>query len=131
MDGGEERCGILRMACGDAPPVLEVQKGVLHSVSPAIRLPIMLPLHLAVALRRNHRFDASPATVRQDPVGVMSPVRQQCSDIHPLDQDVSLAAIRCGIRCGTCCSNRSERQTKRSHGQVQLRVDPPLVRSIT
>ncbi len=126
MNGRKERCGILRISCGNAPPALEMQEGVLHPVSPTIRLPITLPLHLAVALRRDHRFDASPATVRQDPVGVMGPVRQQRPGIHPFDQDVSLAAIR----RGTCCSNRSERQTMRIHGQVQLRVEPPFVRLI-
>ena len=129
MDGGEERCGILRMACGNAPPapeVQEVQEGVLHPVSLAIQLPIMLSLHLAVALRRDHRFDAPPAAVRQDPVGVMSPVRQQRPGIHTLDQDVSLAAIH----RGTCSSNRSERQTMRSHGQMQFRVETPPVKPI-
>ena len=58
--------------------------------------------------------------------GVMSPVRRQRPGIHPLDQDVSLAAIR----YGTCCSNRPERQTMRSHGRMQFRVETPLVRPI-
>ncbi len=126
MNDSEERCGILRMARGDTPPAPEVQEGVLHPVSLAIQLPIMLPRRLAVALRRDHRFDAPPAAVRQELVGVMSPVRQQRSGIHSFDQDISLATIR----CGTCRNNRSARQTLRSHGQVQLRVEPPLVRSI-
>ena len=86
MNGGEKRCGILRISRGDAPP----------------------------------------AAVGQDPVGIMSPIRQQCSGIHPLDQDVSLAAIR----RGTCRNNRSERQTMRIHGQMQFRVEPPFVRLI-
>ncbi len=126
MNGGEERCGILRMTHGDTPPAPEVQEGVLHPVSPAIQLPIMLPRYLAVALPRDHRLDAPPAAVRQDPVGVMGPVRQQRPGIHPFDQDVSLAAIR----RGTCRNNRSERQTMHIHGQMQFRVEPPLVRLI-
>ncbi len=105
---------------------LKVQEDVLHPVALAIRLPIMLPRHLAVAFRRDHRFNASPAAVRQDLVGVISPIRQQCSGIHSFDQDVSMVAIR----CGTCCSNRSKPQTMRIHGQMQFRVEPPLVRSI-
>ncbi len=126
MDGSEKRCGILRISCGDTPPAPEVEEGVLYPMSPAIQLPVMLPLYLAVAFRRDHRFGAPPATVRQDFVGITSPIRQQCSGIHSFDQDVSLAAIR----RGTCCSNRSERQTMRIHGQMQFRVEPPLVRLI-
>ena len=110
MDGGEKRCGILRISCGDAPPAPEMQEGVLH------------PMLLA----GDGRFDALPAAVREDPVGVMGPIRQQRPGIHPLDQDVSLAAIR----RGACCSNRSERQTMHIHGQLQFRVEPPLVRLI-
>ncbi len=127
VDGGEERCGILRISRGNTPPTPEVQEGVLHPVSLAIQLPIVLSLYLAVALRRDHRLDAPPAAVCQDLVGVMSPVRQQRPGIHPLDQDVSLAAIR----RGTCCCNRSERQTMRIHGQMQFRVEPLLVRPIS
>lgn len=56
MDGGEEGGGVFGVACRDATPAFEVQKGVLDAISQLVQILIMRALDCAVFLRRDKEF---------------------------------------------------------------------------
>ena len=66
-------------ACRNRPKFLDFRKEILHLVPPPVHLPIVIPRHLAVALRWYHRHGTSwrLSTLPGRPVGVQRPVLEE------------------------------------------------------
>lgn len=124
LDDGEERGQILGVACCDAAPLLDVQEGVLHQVSQAIEMLVVMALDLAIFARRNLCLHPQLLGLLDDGIAVIALVRDQMFSTQSLDQCASF----CTIRPGSCCNSDSDRQTMRIHGQMYLGVEPPFVR---
>lgn len=83
-------------------------------------------LDLSVSLGRNDGLHALALGLFENRIGIVAPICQQIIGCDAFDQAASL----CTIRAGTFCNKDSERQTRRIHGQMYLRVKPPFVRLI-
>lgn len=127
MDSGEEGGGIFGVACGDAAPAFEVQKGVLDEMAQLIEILVIRSLGCATFLRRDHGVHLLCLRLCEDRIGVIAFVCQKMLRRHPLDQLCSLRAIR----GGTLCDKDSDRHAMRIHGQMHLGVEPPFVRPMS
>src|SRR5271155_644383 len=92
LNGGQERSGVFRVAGGDAPPALEMEKGIFDQMTQFVEIPIVLPLNFTVFSRRYHRRHPLLGRLLKDRVGVITSVGQQMFGCHPLDQGQSLSA---------------------------------------
>ena len=124
MNGGQEGGRILGVACGDAAPTFEVEKGIFHQMAKFIEVAVVVALNAAALSGRDDRRHALPCGLLKDGVGIVTPVGEQIGGAHSLDKSASLRAIS----GGAFRNKDSDRQTMRIHGQMQLGVEPPFVR---
>ena len=127
MEGGEEGSGVFGVSRGDSAPALEMQECIFDPMAQFVEILIVSPLKKTVFLGRNHGDHALGRRLGQNRVGVITLVRQQIRRAQALDQATGMRAVRV---C-TLSDKDSDRQTKRIHRQMNLRVEPPFVRLIS
>ena len=100
-----------------------MQKGVFDQMAEFVEILVIRSLSHTIFLRRDHGGHALGRSLGQNCVGVIALVRQQMLRVQPLDQAASMRAT-----CVCTLSDKdSDRQTKRIHRQMDLRVEPPFV----
>ena len=101
-----------------------MQEGVFDEVPQLVEFLVVFALMVAVFPRWN---DRSRILVKGQPdysITVVTLVRQQVFSRNAFDQAACLSAI-C---CRTLCNNGPDRHTIRTHGEMQLCIEPPFVR---
>lgn len=88
---------------------------------------VVRSLVFSVFLWRDDGVHAPTSRLLKNGICIIALVRNQMIRVDPLDQSAGLRAIR----SGTFWSNNSDRHTKRIHGQMDLGVEPPLVRLLS
>src|SRR4029453_377977 len=86
MDGGGVAAIGFVVARGDGSKLLELGKGVLDEVAPAVHVAVEADDGLAVRLGRDHRGGAATVKLRSEPVGVECFVAEQSAEDDTLDQ---------------------------------------------
>jgi hypothetical protein len=88
----------------------KVHEGVFDEVAQFVEVPIVFAWDLLVAFWQDHDVGFACLGRGNDLIGVIATISEQIfSD-------------------GTCCNSDSHRYTMRIHGQMNLRIKPPLVR---
>ena len=123
LRGRKERRQPFGVARSDAPPLLDVQKGILDEMPLLVEMSIILTQHFSVLSRRDHRPHALLLGQRDDGVAVVALVGNQMLCTQARDEFRSQATVR----SGSLCSKDSDRHTMRIHGQMYLGVEPPFV----
>ena len=103
-----------------------MQESILNQMPQPVKASIIFPQHLAVFSWRNDWRHALLFGLLDNGLAVITFVCQQIICTQAFDESGCKAAIR----SGACCNNDSERQTKRIHGQMCFRVEPPFERPI-
>ena len=119
----KERRQPFGVARSDAPPLLDVQKGILDKMPLFVEMSIIVTLHCPVLSRWYHRLHALLLGQRDDGVAVVAFVGDQMLGTQTLNEFMSQATVR----SGSFCSKDSDRHTMRIHGQMYLGVEPPFV----
>ena len=121
MRDRKERRQPFGVARSDAPPLLDVQKGILDEMPLLVEMSIILTQHFSVLSWRDHRPHALLLGKRDDGVAVVAFVGNQMLGTQTLNEFRSQATVR----SGNFCSKDSDRHTMRIHGQMYLGVEPP------
>ena len=103
-----------------------MEKCVFHQVPEFVEVFVVLAFVFAVSLGRNGDLHLFVLGLVNNGVGIVSAISQEMLGIEPLYKERSL----CAIRAGTFCDKSSDRHTMRIHGQMNLGVKPPFVRSM-
>ena len=104
-----------------------MEEGVFDQVPDFVEVFVILTLILAVLSRWNDSGHALLFCLVKNVLAIVTPICEQVFCTQPLDKPASLRALS----SGTVCNMRSDRQTKRIHGQMYLGVKPPFVALIS
>ena len=127
MHSGNERRSVLRVSCGNSTPALQMQKSVFNQMAQTIQIFVVIPLILAIALRRDYHIHPLRDSFFNNCVAVIPFIAKQPLCRKPINQGTSLFTIMDGTRC----NKYSDRHTIRIHGKMYFGVEPPFVRSIS
>ena len=92
-----------------------------------VEISIIFALFLTVLLGRDNNVYSGRERESNDFRCVIATIGQQILGVYSIDKVYSLLAIS----SGAFCDNRSDRHTRRTHGKVNLGVEPPFVRLIS
>lgn len=104
-----------------------MQEGIFDQMPEFVEVLVILTLHLAVLSRRDDRGHALLFCLVYNVLAIVASICQQIFGTQSLDKLTSLRAVS----SGTMCNMRSDRQTKRIHGQMYLGAEPPFVTLIS
>ena len=92
-----------------------------------VEIAVIFALFLTVLLGRDDNIFSGRKRESNDFRCVIATICQKILGVYSLDKVYSLLAIS----SGAFCDNSSDRHTRRTHGKVNLGVEPPFVRLIS
>ena len=92
-----------------------------------VEVAVVFALYLSILLGRDDNVHSGRKRESNDFRCVIATIGQKILGVYSFDKVYSLLAIS----SGALCDNRSDRHTRRIHGNVNLGVEPPFVRLIS